>query len=73
VAEVAAVSALLKVLRPALEHDGGSLVLERSHGSLKAGVDVWGDPGPGMELMRNLKATFDPSGTFAPGQFVGGL
>ena len=73
VAEATAVAALLKVLRPALERDRGSLVLERGHGALKAEVDVWGDPGPGMELMRKLKATFDPSGTFAPGRFVGGL
>ena len=73
VAEATAVPVLLKALRPALERDGGYLVLERSRGALKAGLDVWGDPGAGMELMRNLKTTFDPSGIFSPGRFVGGL
>ena len=73
VAEATALPVLLKILRPALERDGGSVVLERSQGAIKAGLDVWGDPGPGMELMRRLKVTFDPSGIFAPGRFVGGL
>src|SRR5207302_1653638 len=55
------------------ERGGGPLVIERGGGALKAEVDVWGDPGPGVELMRNLKAAFDPTGVFAPGRFVGGL
>jgi glycolate dehydrogenase FAD-binding subunit len=40
---------------------------------VKADLDVWGDPGPGLGLMRRLKAAFDPPGVFAPGRFVGGL
>ena len=51
----------------------GLLVVERGGGPLKAEVDVWGDPGPGVELMRSLRAAFDPTGIFAPGRFVGGL
>ena len=73
VAEATAVPVLVRALRPALERGGGSLVIERGGGALKAEVDVWGDPGPGVELMRNLKAAFDPTGVFAPGRFVGGL
>ena len=47
--------------------------IQVAEAAVKAGLDVWGDPGPGMELMRRLKVTFDPSGIFAPGRFVGGL
>jgi glycolate oxidase FAD binding subunit len=48
-------------------------VVERAIPAVKAAVDVWGDPGPGMALMRGVKAAFDPAGLFAPGRFVGGL
>jgi glycolate oxidase FAD binding subunit len=73
VAEPAPVAALVRALRARLEIDGGSLVVERAVPAVKAEVDVWGDPGPGLELMRTLKAAFDPAGALAPGRFVGGI
>jgi glycolate oxidase FAD binding subunit len=37
-------------------------------------VDVWGvGDGPEVELMRRLKARFDPAGVCNPGVFVGGI
>jgi FAD/FMN-containing dehydrogenase len=37
-------------------------------------VDVWGaTDGPDVELMRRLKASFDPAGICNPGVFVGGI
>jgi glycolate oxidase FAD binding subunit len=40
----------------------------------RAGVEFFDQPPPPVfTLMRNLKSTFDPSGIFNPGCFVGGL
>lgn len=37
-------------------------------------VDVWGETdGPEIELMRRVKAGFDPAGVCNPGVFVGGI
>jgi len=69
----AAVPSLVSALRPGLEARGGSLVVERTQPSVKREVDVWGDPGPGLDLMRGVKRAFDPAGLFAPGRFVGGI
>lgn len=35
-------------------------------------VDLWG-PVPGLDLMRAIKAQFDPAGRIAAGRFVGGI
>jgi len=60
-------------LRARAVHAGGSLVVERCPAELKAAVDVWGDVGPALRVMRTLKETFDPSGVLNPGRFVGGI
>jgi glycolate oxidase FAD binding subunit len=65
---VGAVSAL----RAATSSRGGFVAVERAKPAAKAGIDVWGDPGEGLALMRKVKATFDPAGIFVPGPFVGG-
>jgi glycolate oxidase FAD binding subunit len=72
-AEPAAAGTMVRALRPQLERRGGTLVVERAAGTVKSALDVWGDPGPGRDLMRRVKATFDPAGLFAPGRFVDGL
>jgi glycolate oxidase FAD binding subunit len=42
--------------------------------SLRAAVDPWGEADPSaLELMRRVKARFDPLGTCNPGLYVGGL
>jgi glycolate oxidase FAD binding subunit len=50
-----------------------SLVIERCPTALKRGVDVWGDPGAAVGVMRALKAKLDPNGTLNPGRYVGGI
>jgi glycolate oxidase FAD binding subunit len=53
--------------------DNASLVVERCPTSLKAAIDVWGDPGPSMGLMRAVKAKLDPNSTLNPGRYLGGI
>jgi glycolate oxidase FAD binding subunit len=50
-----------------------SLVIERCPTVLKHAVDVWGDPGASVGLMRAIKAKLDPNGTLNPGRYVGGI
>src|SRR6185436_20157872 len=65
VTEASVVPALVRALRPRLEIDHGSLVVERAVAAVKAGLDVWGDAGPGLALMRRVKVAFDPASRFA--------
>jgi glycolate oxidase FAD binding subunit len=67
------VARIVSELRPELAARGGFLVVERARAEVKAGLDVWGDPGDGLALMRRVKAAFDPRGIFAPGRYVGGI
>jgi glycolate dehydrogenase FAD-binding subunit len=70
VARAEHVAPLVQALRPRLEAHGGSLVVHRALPEVKQVMDVWGDAGPGLGLMRKIKNAFDPDGTFAPGRFV---
>jgi glycolate oxidase FAD binding subunit len=53
--------------------DNASLVLERCPTPLKSEIDVWGEPGPSVSLMRAVKAKLDPNTTLNPGRYVGGI
>lgn len=59
-------------LRSAQRQFGGSVVVLEAPPALKEGLDVWGPVG-GLELMRAVKAQFDPERRLAPGRFVGGI
>jgi len=39
---------------------------------LRSSIDVW-DAGDGLDIARRIKQRFDPTGTFAPGTFAGGI
>ena len=52
---------------------GGSLTVERCPLELKSEVDIWGPTRDDFEVMRKLKAAWDPKGILAPGRFVGGI
>jgi len=53
--------------------DNASLVIQRCPLETKRQLDVWGDPGASLALMRALKAKLDPHHTLNPGRYVGGL
>ena len=52
--------------------DGYALV-EQAPLQVKADLDVWGDPGPALHLMRRLKNRMDPNRILNPGRYVGGI
>ncbi|MBI2171647.1 MAG: FAD-binding oxidoreductase [Chloroflexi bacterium] len=51
----------------------GYAVVERCPLPAKATLDVWGNPGDGLALMRRLKEQMDPRGVLNPGRYVGGI
>jgi glycolate dehydrogenase FAD-binding subunit len=53
--------------------ENASMVIERCPTVLKSAIDVWGDPGPAVGLMRAIKAKLDPKNTLNPGRYVGGI
>jgi hypothetical protein len=57
-------------VRRAAEAAGGSLVLLAAPPGFKREVGAWGAPPPTIELMRQLRAAFDPRQTISPGRYV---
>ncbi len=68
-------ASVLQALRAAVQQPGSnaSLVIQRCPSELKQHIDVWGDPGSSVALMRAIKATLDPRATLNPGRYVGGI
>ncbi|HEX3978062.1 MAG TPA: FAD-binding oxidoreductase [Solirubrobacteraceae bacterium] len=60
-------------LRAALPQAARAVLLD-APAPLRTGAEAWGaQPGPELELMRRVKARFDPAHTCNPGLFVGGI
>ncbi len=71
--EVAAEADAVDALRRALPATARSCCSTR-RAALRSGTDGWGgEAGPELELMRRVKARFDPARTCNPGLFVGGI
>jgi len=51
----------------------GRVLVEQAPLGIKRNLDVWGDVGSSLPLMRALKSTFDPQRILSPGRFVAGL
>lgn len=66
------VAATVSALRATSTRLGGSTVVLDAPPPVKAAVDSWG-PVAALDLMRRVKAEFDPRRTLAPGRFVGGI
>ncbi len=72
-ADASLVARAVAALRERATALGGALVVESCAPEVKRQADVWGPPGPDVEVMRRIKARFDPRGVLNPGRFVGGI
>lgn len=71
--DAAAVAAVVRDLRRASPAPGnGAVTVLRAPRAVREAVDAWG-PVPGLDLMRRVKAQFDPGRLLSPGRFVGGI
>jgi glycolate oxidase FAD binding subunit len=59
-------------LRSYATGQGGAVVILRAPAGLRSLADAWGQVA-GLDLMRRVKAQFDPGRLLAPGRFVGGI
>jgi glycolate oxidase FAD binding subunit len=62
----------LEALRHEIAPYDGGVVVVAAPVEVKRAVDVWG-PARGIDVMRRVKAQFDPDNRMAPGTFVGGI
>ncbi|HKD77160.1 MAG TPA: FAD-binding oxidoreductase [Ktedonobacterales bacterium] len=69
--EQALVEVVTGLRASAIERSGSLVVLDMSP-ELAQQIDAWG-PTAALEMMRRIKAQFDPHGTLNPGRFVGGI
>lgn len=63
----------VRTLRAMCRGIGGHLLVEAAPADIKRDLDVWGEVGPTISLMRGLKQCFDPHHLFNPGRFVAGI
>ena len=66
-------AALVAWARESARNAGGNLVVEQCPTELKGHVDVWGDAGEALAIMRRMKEQYDPKRVLNPGRFVGGI
>ncbi len=66
-------AALLARVRESLAPLGATCVVEHAAPVAKVALDVWGDVGPALDVMRRLKTEMDPRGILNPGRYVGGI
>lgn len=62
----------LAAARHAARVGGGTFRLDAAPARVRAGREVFGDPGEELPLLRALKARFDPRDLLNPGRFAGG-
>jgi glycolate oxidase FAD binding subunit len=74
--EASAISRAVKTLnnlRADCQRIGGLMIIERAPIEIKRQMDVWGDVGESLGLMRAIKRQFDPNQLLNPRRFVGGI
>ncbi len=63
----------IKISVQAVRQHGGQAVIEMCPTGLKRGLDVFGEAGPALSIMRRMKEQYDPARVLNPGRFVGGI
>lgn len=63
----------LAQLRDDCQTQGGFLTVLDAPPEIKQTFDLWGYPGRGLALMKQIKHQFDPQQRLNPGRFVGGI
>lgn len=63
----------IKRLRASAASANGTLTIEKAPVEVRRAGDAWGDVGSTAELLRSIKARFDPQSLLNPGKFVLGL
>lgn len=71
--DISTVPQLIESAGAATRKAGGALMIERCPYELKTNLDVFGDIGPPLAVMRRMKQQFDPKGTLSPGRFAGSI
>ncbi|MGE5443973.1 MAG: FAD-binding oxidoreductase [Ignavibacteriales bacterium] len=51
----------------------GTLVIQEAPLSLKSQIDIWGEVGTSINVMKKLKTLFDPNSILNPRRFAGGI
>ena len=64
-------SAYTTIIVDEISKNSGSYVIERCPLHVKQSRDVFSDVGSSIDLMRRIKAQYDPTNTLNPGRFVG--
>ncbi len=64
---------MLTQLRQAAMSKQGNLIIEVAPPELKRYIDVWGSTEGTLNLMKQIKAQFDPAGLLNPGRFVSSI
>ncbi|MBD2454022.1 FAD-binding oxidoreductase [Nostoc sp. FACHB-87] len=60
-------------LRDRTQNHQGFLSILTAPATVKQNIDVWGNLGNALPLMRRIKAQFDSQNILSPGRFVGGI
>ncbi|HTL89478.1 MAG TPA: FAD-binding oxidoreductase, partial [Leptolyngbya sp.] len=60
-------------VRSICEAAGGYLSVLQASIEFKQRLEVWGYSGNALDLMKRIKAEFDPQTLFSPHRFVGGI
>jgi glycolate oxidase FAD binding subunit len=63
----------LRTARETAVRLGGSAVFEQCPTALKGSLDIWGDVGASLAIMRRMKEQYDPGRVLNPGRFAGGI